>query len=136
MDAVTIPEPISPVKDFLANSQKLLIDGKRIDAVSGETFEVLYPFTNTVLTRVSKGGEVTIRNMVSPQVFGQNISTRLIKWRKDLKPEQYGYCHNNFEVGAPFGGYKRSGFGREMGIHALENYTQVKNVIIQLNHSA
>ena len=30
----------------------------------------------------------------------------------------------------------RFGFGREMGIHALENYTQVKNVIIQLHHSA
>ena len=42
-------------------------------------------------------------------------------------------CHNIFDAAAPFGGYKRSGFGREMGIHALENYTQVKNVIIQLN---
>ena len=43
-------------------------------------------------------------------------------------------CHNIFDAAAPFGGYKRSGFGREMGIHALENYTQVKNVIIQLNN--
>ncbi len=43
-------------------------------------------------------------------------------------------CHNVFDAAAPFGGYKRSGFGREMGIHALENYTQVKNVIIQLSH--
>ena len=41
--------------------------------------------------------------------------------------------HNIFDAAAPFGGYKRSGFGREMGIHALENYTQVKNVIIQLH---
>jgi|TARA_B110000438_G_scaffold297679_1_gene344477 hypothetical protein len=59
--------------------------------------------------------------MVSPQVFGQKISTRLINWRKDSKPEQYRYCHNIFEAGAPFGGYKRSGFGREVGIHVLEN---------------
>ena len=44
-------------------------------------------------------------------------------------------CHNIFDAAAPFGGYKRSGFGRKMGIHALENYTQVKNVIIQLHHS-
>jgi acyl-CoA reductase-like NAD-dependent aldehyde dehydrogenase len=28
----------------------------------------------------------------------------------------------------PFGGYKQSGFGREMGSYALENYTQVKVV--------
>jgi hypothetical protein len=47
MDEVTIPEPILPVKDFLANSQKLLIDGKRVDAVSGETFKILDPSKNT-----------------------------------------------------------------------------------------
>ena len=46
MDAVTVPQPISPVKDFLAKSQKLLVDGKRVDSASGETFEVL----DTVIT--------------------------------------------------------------------------------------
>jgi acyl-CoA reductase-like NAD-dependent aldehyde dehydrogenase len=29
---------------------------------------------------------------------------------------------------APFGGFKKSGFGREMGMHALQLYTEVKNV--------
>jgi len=29
---------------------------------------------------------------------------------------------------APFGGYKRSGFGREMGMHAVNLYTEVKNI--------
>ncbi|HEX9374647.1 MAG TPA: aldehyde dehydrogenase family protein [Actinomycetota bacterium] len=29
---------------------------------------------------------------------------------------------------APFGGYKQSGFGREMGMHAVHLYTEVKNV--------
>ena len=33
-------------------------------------------------------------------------------------------------IGLPFGGYKRSGFGREQGVEALTNYTQVKNVMI------
>jgi betaine-aldehyde dehydrogenase len=31
---------------------------------------------------------------------------------------------------APFGGYKRSGIGRELGMHALNLYTEVKNVFI------
>jgi acyl-CoA reductase-like NAD-dependent aldehyde dehydrogenase len=31
---------------------------------------------------------------------------------------------------APFGGYKRSGIGREMGMHAVNLYTEVKNVFI------
>lgn len=29
---------------------------------------------------------------------------------------------------APFGGYKRSGMGREMGMHAVDLYTEIKNV--------
>ena len=31
---------------------------------------------------------------------------------------------------APFGGYKRSGFGREMGMHAVNLYTEVKNIFL------
>ncbi len=41
-------------------------------------------------------------------------------------------CHNVFDAAAPFGGYKKSGYGREMGRHALDLYTQTKNVIVRL----
>jgi len=34
---------------------------------------------------------------------------------------------------APFGGYKMSGVGRELGMHALDLYTEVKNVFIDLS---
>jgi betaine-aldehyde dehydrogenase len=30
----------------------------------------------------------------------------------------------------PFGGFKQSGFGRELGMHALEGYSEVKNVYV------
>lgn len=40
--------------------------------------------------------------------------------------------YNGFDSAAPFGGYKQSGFGREMGAHALESYTQVKSVWVAL----
>jgi len=33
---------------------------------------------------------------------------------------------------SPFGGYKMSGYGRELGVHALEHYTQVKSVWVSL----
>lgn len=33
----------------------------------------------------------------------------------------------------PFGGYKQSGFGREKGLEAIRNYTQLKNVAIRLH---
>jgi acyl-CoA reductase-like NAD-dependent aldehyde dehydrogenase len=41
-------------------------------------------------------------------------------------------CYNVFDAASPFGGYKQSGYGREMGHHALELYTQVKSVWVQL----
>jgi len=41
-------------------------------------------------------------------------------------------CYNMFDAASPFGGYKQSGYGREMGKHALENYTQVKSVWIRM----
>ena len=34
---------------------------------------------------------------------------------------------------APFGGYKMSGIGRELGMHALELYTELKNVFVDLS---
>lgn len=40
--------------------------------------------------------------------------------------------YNTFDAASPFGGFKQSGFGRELGIHALELYTQVKSVWINL----
>jgi phenylacetaldehyde dehydrogenase len=37
-------------------------------------------------------------------------------------------CYNIFDAALPFGGYKQSGWGREMGREALEMYTEVKAV--------
>lgn len=56
--------------------------------------------------RVAKGlrsGQVAINSNGSPGVFG------------------------------PFGGYKRSGLGRELSMHGMELYTEVKNVYVDLN---
>lgn len=41
-------------------------------------------------------------------------------------------CYNVFDASMPFGGYKQSGWGREMGHEALELYTEVKSVIMGL----
>ena len=40
--------------------------------------------------------------------------------------------YNFYDPGLPFGGYKESGFGRERGHYALEEYTQVKSVWVDL----
>jgi betaine-aldehyde dehydrogenase len=36
--------------------------------------------------------------------------------------------NSSVRVATPFGGFKQSGFGRELGMHALEGYSEVKNV--------
>src|SRR5712692_3385809 len=41
-------------------------------------------------------------------------------------------CFNEFDDASPFGGYKQSGWGRDLSSHALENYTQLKAVWTRL----
>ena len=41
-------------------------------------------------------------------------------------------CYNIFDAAMPFGGYKQSGWGREMGKDSLELYTEVKAVCTML----
>ena len=41
-------------------------------------------------------------------------------------------CYNQFQPSTPFGGYKQSGIGRELGEYGLHNYTEVKTVTMNL----
>jgi acyl-CoA reductase-like NAD-dependent aldehyde dehydrogenase len=38
--------------------------------------------------------------------------------------------NSSVRVSTPFGGFKQSGFGRELGMHGLEGYSEVKNVYV------
>lgn len=42
-------------------------------------------------------------------------------------------CYNPCFNEAPWGGYKKSGIGRELGIHGLEEYQEIKQININLN---
>jgi len=65
-------------------------------------------------------------------------------WTRDLKKAHYVASklkagtvwvntYNVYDTAASFGGYKQSGFGREMGLHALDYYTQLKTVWIDMS---
>ena len=65
-------------------------------------------------------------------------------WTQDIKKAHYiahklkagtvwVNTYNTFDAGSPFGGYKQPGLGREMGSYALDNYTEVKSVWINMN---
>jgi aldehyde dehydrogenase (NAD+) len=65
-------------------------------------------------------------------IFTQNID-RAMRFASDV---QAGYVMINEYftggMGSPFGGYKQSGIGREKGLVALDNYTQIKNVVLRI----
>jgi aldehyde dehydrogenase (NAD+) len=42
-------------------------------------------------------------------------------------------CYDVFDAAAPFGGYKMSGIGRELGEYALQLYSEVKTVYVHMN---
>ncbi len=42
-------------------------------------------------------------------------------------------CYDVFDAAAPFGGFKRSGIGRELGEKSLDNYTELKTVTVALD---
>ena len=44
-------------------------------------------------------------------------------------------CYDVFDAGAPFGGFKQSGMGRELGEYGLQQYTEVKTVTVKLDTS-
>jgi len=41
--------------------------------------------------------------------------------------------HSSVHVEAPFGGFKRSGLGRDLGMTAMEGYTELKNIYVAEN---
>ena len=60
--------------------------------------------------------------------------TRAHRFARDIKAGTVWInTFNMFNAASPFGGFKQSGYGREMGKHALEMYTHVKSVWVDLS---
>lgn len=65
-------------------------------------------------------------------VFTKNINTALKVARGVRTGRMWVNTYNDLPAGAPFGGYKQSGIGRETHKVILEHYSQLKNIFINL----
>lgn len=66
-------------------------------------------------------------------VWTQDINRAIRISRAIRTGRMWVNCYNAIPAGAPFGGYKQSGIGRETHKVILEHYTQQKNIMINLS---
>jgi aldehyde dehydrogenase (NAD+) len=80
---------------------------------------------------------IAIANNSEYGLVGGVFSADQIKTHKVVGEMQCGavYVNNWFNMfyDAPFGGYKQSGFGREMGEEGIESFLETKSVIYDCN---
>jgi phenylacetaldehyde dehydrogenase len=88
-------------------------------------------FSDSDLDRVAKEANNSIYGLAA-SVWTKDLSTAHKMARRIQAGTVWINCHNVFDASLPFGGYKQSGWGREMGEEVLHNYTQVKAVTAAL----
>jgi phenylacetaldehyde dehydrogenase len=86
---------------------------------------VAEPFSD--LDEIARAANDTIYGL-GAGIWTKDISKAHALAKKLRVGSVYVNCYNVFDAALPFGGYKQSGWGREMGHEVLENYTEVKAV--------
>jgi succinate-semialdehyde dehydrogenase/glutarate-semialdehyde dehydrogenase len=141
------------VGDAVQRGAKVLAGGKRPE---GAEYEKGWFYPATVLADVPEDSRMATEEVFGPAVpifvvkdldeaiakanstiygLGSSIFTRdMAKARRAAEQLDAGYTWvNDIQVAydqLPFGGVKRSGFGKEHGIEALEGYTEKKSVVL------
>jgi aldehyde dehydrogenase (NAD+) len=134
---------------------KLVTGGERIDVGTGKGY-FLQP---TIFDEVDNKATIAQEEIFGPvlatiqfedldeviqkgneSIFGLGAAI----WTRDIKKAHIAAkklkagtvwinTYHIYDMGSPFGGYKMSGFGRDLGMQAMDLYTQVKSVFVDLN---
>ncbi|MFZ0395354.1 MAG: aldehyde dehydrogenase family protein [Terracidiphilus sp.] len=89
------------------------------------------PFGDKDIDAIVKRANDTAYGLAA-SVWTQNLSLAHKVSRGIRAGTVWVNCHNVFDAGLPFGGYKQSGWGREMGEEVLNNYLETKAVTVAL----
>ncbi len=114
------PTIFSEVKNQMRVAQEEIF-GPVVSVISFNDEDDLIRQANETVFGLSAG--IWTRDIVRAHRFAKEIKAGVV-WINTF---------NMFNPASPFGGYKQSGYGREMGKHALELYTQVKSVWVDLS---
>ena len=119
-------------KGYFVEPTVLVNTAEKMKVVQEEIF-------GPVVTAIPFKNPEELVNQANDTVYGlaAGIWTRDIKKAHRLASQLragtvWVNCYNIFDAALPFGGYKQSGWGREMGHDALEMYTEVKAVCTAL----
>jgi betaine-aldehyde dehydrogenase len=114
------PTIFSDVKNSMRVAQEEIF-GPVVSVITFDGEEDLIKQANEVVYGLSAG--IWTKDITRAHRFAKAIKAGVV-WINTF---------NMFNAASPFGGYKQSGYGREMGKHALEMYTNVKSVWVDLS---
>ena len=84
-----------------------------------------HSFTDSDLDRIAADANNTTFGLAA-SVWTRDVGTAHKMAKRIRSGTVWVNCHNVFDAALPFGGYKQSGWGREMGEEALRNYLETK----------
>ena len=65
-------------------------------------------------------------------IWTSDVNTAHIAGRRLRAGNVWVNCWDGSDITTPFGGFKQSGFGRDRSLHALDKYTELKTIWLQL----
>jgi phenylacetaldehyde dehydrogenase len=89
------------------------------------------PFDDDGLDRIANDANNSIYGLAA-SIWTRDLSVAHKMARRIRSGTVWVNCHNVFDASLPFGGFKQSGWGREMGEEVFHNYTETKAVTIAL----
>jgi aldehyde dehydrogenase (NAD+) len=151
VDQAQFDKVMSYIESGKAEGAKLLTGGKRV----GERGYFIEP---TVFTDVQDGMKIAEEEIFGPVmsiIKFKNMDEVIERanrtmyglaaavWTRDIGKAHaiannvragtvWVNCYDVFDAAAPFGGFKQSGIGRELGEYGLQQYTEVKTVTVKL----